>query len=379
MESELSVQYYLNVVLRQWKVVVVVFVVATLAAAGASLVQQPSYGATVTLMEQTYELYDLPRLASLDRTAVKLYPALATAAAVEDSVIEAIGSSLSPTEMTPGALVSTVTVREDKDNPALFRISVVSNSPEKAILVANTWAEKYIEEANSFQLAWDPELEAVEQNLEGAEAALTAFREETGLGMVEEVSGDQLFAVLGPSGVRLSKKVELLAVHQQARDSLSLLMQSALLLKDTGGSIDDLPLQLLSSRAISERGYLSAELVKAQQSLDEVIKLLGSENEIMSAVIGQLRAEVEALQEELAQDQLELERLIRERDLAAGAYKALKDQIQEEALFQINTYIVSGATRARPLGPDPKLNIILGAALGPVAGVGGALAAAPSV
>jgi uncharacterized protein involved in exopolysaccharide biosynthesis len=42
MESELSVQYYLDVVLRQWKVVVVVFVVATLAAAGASFVQQPS-------------------------------------------------------------------------------------------------------------------------------------------------------------------------------------------------------------------------------------------------------------------------------------------------------------------------------------------------
>lgn len=375
MESELSVQYYLAVVLRQWKVVVVVFVIATLAAAGASFVQQPSYRATVTLVEQTYEFFDAPRLASLDRTAVKLYPALARTAAVEERVIEAIGSSLSPAEMTPGALMSAVTVHEDRDNPALFRIRVVSNSPQKAALIANTWAEQHIEEANSFQLAWNSELEAIEQGLGDAEAALTAFRQETGLGLVEEMSGDQVFAVLGPSGVRLSKKVELLAEHQQARDNLSLLIESAILLQDTGGSIDDLPLQLLSSRAISERGYVSAELIKAQESLDEVAKLLESENEIISAVIGQLDAEVEALQDELAQDQLELERLIRERDLAESAYKALKDQIRETALFQAHTSILSRATGAGLLGPDPKLNIILGAALGLAAGVAGAFAA----
>jgi len=375
MESELSVQYYLDVVLRQWKVVLVVFVVATLAAAGASFVQQPSYEATVSLVEQTYEFFDVPRLGSLDRTVVKLYPALARTAAVEERVIAAIGSNLSPAETTPGALMSTVTVREDKDNPALFRIRVVSSNPQKATLVANTWAEQYIEAANSFQLVWGLELEAVGQDLETAEEALTAFRQETGLGLVEEVGGDQEFAVLGPRGVRLSKKVELLTEHQQARDNLSLLMESAQLLKDTGGSTGELPLQLLSNRAISERAQLSVELIKTQQSLDEVIQLLKSENEIISAVIGKLRAEVEALQEELAQDLLELERLARERDLAESAYKALKDQIQEDTLFQTNTYIVSTATGARLLGPDPKLNIILGAALGLAAGVGAAFAA----
>ena len=194
------------------------------------------------------------------------------------------------------------------------------------------------------------------------------------MGLVEEPGGDQAFAVLGARGVQLEKKVDLLAEHQQARDNLSLLLESAQLAHDTGGSIEELPLQLLDSRVISERGQLSIQLVRGQESLDGVIRLLQAEEEIISGVIGQLEADVEAQQESLAQDLLELERLVRERDMAESAYKALDYKVKETMFFQTNTQILSRAAAATLLGPDARMNVILGAALGLAAGVAAAFA-----
>jgi uncharacterized protein involved in exopolysaccharide biosynthesis len=374
MEFELNAQHYLDVVLRQWKVVLVVFIVATLAALAVSFIQEPTYEATVSMMEQTYDYFDVPRLSPVDRTVVKLYPALARTEAVESRVIEAIGPSLSAAEKTPGALMSMVAIREDKDNPALFRIMVQAGDPGKAKLIANTWAEQYIEEVGTYQLTWSSELETVQQNLESAEAALTEFRQETGLGLVEEPGGDQAHAILGARGVLLAKQIDLLAEHQQARDNLRLVLESAQLARDTGGSIDDLPLQLLNNPVISQRGRLSAELVKDQETLDDAMELLQAEESAISGVTDQLDAEVEQLQLELGADQLELERLTRDRDLAENAYKALSDEVQESSIFQVNTQILSRAAGARLLGPDPKLNVILGAALGLAGGVAAAFA-----
>lgn len=374
MELDLNVQYYLDVVLRQWKVVLVVLVVATLAAAAVSFIQEPTYEATVSLAEQTFEYWETPRLSSTDKIIVKLYPSLARTAAVESRVIEAIGPSLSAREKTPGVLTSMVTLREDPDNPALFRIRVRADNPQKATLIANTWAEQYIEEVRSFQLSWSSQLETLKQNLDSAEEALTTFRQETGLVLVESPGGEQGFSMLGPNGVQLEKKVDLLAEHRQALDNLGLLLESAQLAHDTGGSIEELPLQLLDSRVISERGQLTAQLLRGQQSLDEVIRLLQAEQEIISGVSTQLEADVEALQESVAQDLLELERLERERYMAESAYKALDYEVQETTFFQTNTQILSRAAAAALVGPDAKLNIILGAALGLAAGVAAAFA-----
>jgi uncharacterized protein involved in exopolysaccharide biosynthesis len=115
-------------------------------------------------------------------------------------------------------------------------------------------------------------------------------------------------------------------------------------------------------------------LVKDQDTLDDAILLLGAEESAISGTADQLGVEVDQLQMELSEDRLELERLTRERDLAEGAYKALSDQVQESRIFQANTQILSEATRARPLGPDVKLNVLLGAMLGLAGGIVAALA-----
>jgi capsular polysaccharide biosynthesis protein len=369
MEIDLNVQYYIDIVLKHWKAVVVVFLVATLATAVASYLQQPVYQATVTLVEGSYEYFDNPRLSSLDKTVVKYYDTLAHTEAVETRVIEALGPSLDPAEKEPGVLLSMVTVQADRENPVLFRIRAQASTAQKATQIANTWAEQYVEEVTGFESAWSSQLAQVAQELESAEAALSAFRQESGVGLVEEPTGDTSFAVLGPRGIQLEMKSTLWAEHQEAYDDLQLLLESARKARDAGGSVADLPLQLLSSRVITERGQASIASVSALEDLDSVIQVLEAEEEALSGVIDQLEAEVEALQQELAADQLEWERLVRARDLAENNYKALSDQTQEAQVFQTNTQIVSKASRGTKISPSRKLSVIVGAALGLAGGV----------
>jgi capsular polysaccharide biosynthesis protein len=369
MEIDLNVQYYLDVVLTHWKAVAVVFVVATVAAAAVSYLQQPVYEATVTLVEESFEYVDNPRLTSADKTLVKYYATLAHTESVETRVVEALGSSLDPAEKVPGVLLSRVTVREDTQNAMLFRIKAQADTAQKAKLIANTWAEQYIEEVTGYQPAWSSQLKEVEQELEAAEAALTAFRTESGVGLVEESGGNTAFAVLGPRGIYLEMKSGVWAEHQEACDDLGLVLESAREARDTGGSVEGLPLQLLSTRVISDRGQVSIESLRELGDLNSIIRALEEEEEALSAVTDRIRTEVEVLQQELADDQLEFERLVRARDLAESNHKALRDQMQEGRLFQTNTQIVSRAGKATLVGPDTKLSVIMGAALGLAGGL----------
>jgi capsular polysaccharide biosynthesis protein len=364
METEIDLQDYIDVILKRWKVVLVVFLAATVMATVASFLQPSTYEATVTLMEGTYEFLDTPRLTSLDRTVVKLYPTLARTEAVANRVIEALGSELSPAD-----LLSMVTVREDNDNPVLFRIKVEADDPDKAVEIANTWAEQYLQVVGSPEVSWSSQLEVVEQNLESAEEALAAFQQETGLGLVRAPGGDEAYIVLGLRGVELERKLHLLAEHHQARDNLRLLLQGTQQTSEASDGIEDLPLQLLNVPVIIDRGQLSAQFIREQEDLDNVISLLEAEEEIISKVVDELSLEVERLQGELVQDSLEHERLVRAADLAEGAYTALTNEMQQAQLFQNRTQILSEATKAKLVGPDRKLNIAVGAALGLAGGV----------
>lgn len=373
MEMEISLQDYVDVILRHWRVVLIVILSATVAATVVSFVQPSTYEASVTLAEYTYEFWDQPRLSALDRTVVKLYPSLARTAAVEDRVITALASSLSAEEKTPGALLSMVTVREDKDNPALFRIIVRADDKDKAVQIANTWAEQYLQTSSTLETGWSSQLQVVEQNLESAEEALAAFEQETGLMLVVYPGGSEesalQFMIFGARGAELARKLDLLAQHREARDNLAILSASARQAKEAGGTIDQLPLELLNVPVIIERGQLSVEAVSELGDLDAVILALQGEEQILSYVIDELAGDVEQLQHELARDKLELERLTRARDLAEGAYSALANEVQESQLFQSSTRILSPAARAKSLGPNRTLSIALGAALGLAGGI----------
>lgn len=373
MEMEINLREYVDVIVRHWRVVLVVFLTAVVVATVVGFLQPSTYEASVTLVEETYEFLDQPRLSTLDRTVVKLYPSLVRTAAVEDRVITALASSLTAEEKTPGALLSMVTVREDADNPALFQIIVRADDPDKAVQIANTWAEQYLQMSSSVETTWSSQLDVVGQNLEAAEEALMAFEQETGLMFIEYPGGSEefilRFTTFGARGAELERKLDLLAQHQEARDNVAILSQSARQAKDTGDTIDELPLELLNVPAIIERGQLSIEAVKELDDLDAVILALQREEQTLSYVIDELAGDVEQLQQELARDKLELERLTRARNLAEAAYTAVIKEVQESQLLQRRTQILSPAARSKFVGSSPLVSVALGAVLGLAGGI----------
>jgi capsular polysaccharide biosynthesis protein len=370
MEMEIDLRDYVDIVLRRWKVVLVVFLVAMVVAAVVSFLQPSIYEASVALVEERYEFYSGSRLQLADRQIVKLYPTLARTEAVENRVIEALESSLSPAEKTSGAVLKMVTVEENEDNPSLFEIRVRADDPDKAVLIANTWADQYMQMANNLETDWSAQLGVVEQELELADEALETFIRETGVRVVRDPGGDEAFIVFGARGLELERKAIALAEHRQARDNLLLLLETAQQVKEAGGGIEDLPLQLLNLPVIVDRGRLSVQVAKEQGDLDALIPLLQAEEEIISQVVDELATQVEQLQEELARDDFEYQHLSWARNLAYEAYAALSAQVREAQLFQSRTQVLSEAASAEKLvGRSPWLNVITAGVWGLLVGI----------
>ena len=373
MEMEIDLQDYVDVVFQHWPVVLAVFLAATVMATVVSFLQAPAYEATTTLLEESYEFVDTPRLSSLDRTVVKLYPTLVKTGAVENAVVESLGPVLSADERTPGALLAMVTIVEDHDNPVLFQIKVRTDDPNKAVQIANAWAEQYVQIASSLQPDWDLQLQATAQNLESAEEALAAFERESGLGvtvdLVDDVVQGQPYLLMGTRGREFELKALLLAEHRQTHDNLLLLLESAQRAQEAGGTIGDLPHHLVSLGLLGGREQVPVDAVGGQEDLDTLISLLRREESAVSDTVDDLALDVEQLQAELVDDKLELERLVRARDLAEGTYEALRSKVQGAELLETKTQVLSEAPKSQLVGPNREFNIVLGAALGLGGGV----------
>lgn len=383
--EEIDLGEYFQVILKHWKVVAGALLLATITAAVAAFAQSPIYEATVTIMEPSYRLEAGGGLTSMDEKVgegIKVLPTVAKSATIEEQVIEALESVLSPAERARGALLKTVKVVADKNDPSLFQIKVRSSDPDKASQIADTWAEKCVEymtgptAKSSGELEFvKAELQAAEQELMAAEEELARFQAESGLGVAS--GGLDPYAALGERGKELEAKTLLLASHRVARDNLLRLLQAAQEMKEAGGTVTDLPLQLLSVEVIVNRGQLSPELIKEQGSdIDAVIAMIEREERIISGVIDTLSAEVAQLQEALERDGVELARLQRRAKDAEEDYNLLSDKVQEIEIRRSGVIILSPAIKpGQPMGSISKpLVIAVGVAAGVVVGVFGAFA-----
>jgi len=381
MEEEIDVKEYLGVLSRRWRTVLVLFLVTVAAATAVTLLQRPVYEARVRLMERSYTLSPGPQLQSLDERAgnpSKMYVLYVKSGAVEERVIKSLESVLSPEEKVPGVLRQRVRL-VTKDDPTIFDIVVTANDPDKAMQIANAWAEEYVAWAREYGLVLEGEAELVshelsdaEQRLVAAEEAVDHFQRETGIAVVS--SALDPYARFGARGKELEQKVLLLASHRVAQDNLSLLIQSAQEIKRSGGKVSDLPLELLSLEAIANRGQLSIEQIAEQgEDIDAVLALLKAEEETISNVNEALSAEVTDLQAELTLLEGQFTLLKREETNALQIYTALQNKLEELRIRQAMVGIVGEATASQqPVGLGRTLSIGVGILFGLFVGVGGA-------
>ncbi len=176
MQEEIGLREYIDVIVRRWKLVLGIPLVAVVTAAIVSFLITPTYETTATLSVPQPS----PSIA---------YTSLIESTEVESQAIDLLNASLSPAERVPGGLIDKVRVSRESDG-RLIRITVQSDTSKKAAQIANAWAEASIRklsapeflEAQEREILDDPQLKVAKQSLNEAQQALDDFLKLHGLG-----------------------------------------------------------------------------------------------------------------------------------------------------------------------------------------------------
>jgi succinoglycan biosynthesis transport protein ExoP len=392
MEDEIDLRDYVDVLIRRWKWILALTVVAALTAAVVSVfVLEPTYDATalVLITRPRYQLQFDPRVETLSdiETASRAYPSLAMSDDLLRQLLEALDPPLPEGEQSLQALRGKVRANAGAD-PSLLQLNATNGDPERAAQIANTWARQYVDYVNELYgrrsedvVFFSEQRETARVALEEAEQALVDFEArneesilEARLTAKERALSNYLdtqheLAVVIENGEVLQRQLE--AQPSTAPASLGDDL-AALLLQIQGLSQgQELPLQLqvagggpLSNRTVEEQAGLLSDLITALEGrLAEV--------EVQAET---LSGEILPLQQALQQVTTEKQQLTREWEIARSTYTTLANKVEEARIAaQDETGEVRLASQASvptgPSGPRKKMNVAIAAFLGLFLGV----------
>ena len=275
---------------------------------------------------------------------------------------------------------------------ALMELHFSDLDGHKAALVANAWADAYLQYARE---ALNPSVQAQQlvevplkdslAELQKREDAVRQFQQKTGLGIAPSTDNVRIdvgaAAIPGASSVQtanipasmrtgargreLSAKTDQVNDLRAQRDQVRLVLAQLRALRGAGVPLDSIGADL---EKLGIARATSAEV--AIVALEAKEKAFG---EAADRASGELRAIETALTDDLAQ----LERLERERDVARDAYVALTRKAEENKISLAADWPVlrQFARSPDPAAPEPRpWLIVLGpaAAAGLVVGVAGA-------
>jgi len=372
-EDEIDLRDYIDVLVRRWKWIVGVTILAALAAGVVSFATPPVYEATATLAVLQSSN---PALVS---PAAQL--AVLQSSNVATQTLQWLG------ENAAGENASTVARRvrvvADAQDKTLFRVTAQSDTPQKAAAIANAWANAGTEAINQVQdqslsqaipmLQQDvdrtgKDLQAAEENLKRMQRDLQIDLLTQQLARAQQILNSQ-FAERENVKVLLAQAQTLRQQVQQGQISLSpemlLTLQAT---ATTGGSFLIQPSQFVT-------------LTKPQQldQLDEIIAALNGRHQALSTSIDSVSVQVTMLQQQLNEKQTALIEPTRARDTARANYDSatakLRDAQARLAQSQNQARVVSHAVAPdSPTQPKPLQNVAIAAVVGLMIAVGGAFA-----
>lgn len=159
MEEEIDLREYLDVIVRRWKWIAGITLVAVVTAAVVSfLILPPIYEAKagVVIVKSKSEVTFEPKYRTLTEEELgsvgidanarrKALEALMRSSSVAAEVIDKLGSSLGPEQREVKSLLDMV---ETESNGDLIGITVKGEDPSKIAAIANAWGEAYEEYVN---------------------------------------------------------------------------------------------------------------------------------------------------------------------------------------------------------------------------------------
>jgi len=419
MEEEIDLREYVQVLVRSWKWVVGLAVLAAVAALGVSFLIPPTYEATalVAVTEPRYVMRFDPRFETVNNVQLvyKAYPELATS----DDLLQDLLVRLDP---LPEGVETYRNLRnmsqaEQGADPSMVRLAVRSQEPEEAARVANVWAELFVTRANEIYGTqgedqvqfFEGQLERAQAELAAAEQALVAFQARN--------QGAVLEAQLASAQQNLQDYlVEQREIERATRNARALRGSVADMPTDELVSAgDDLAALLLQIQAfdvhasrpaqvsesgrsasygaesqarpslwlqVSDSALLSSERTAGELAvfLDGLVATLGARGEQIEAQVAALEPQILGLQQRLQEVQTEEDRLTRARDVARETYLTLARKVEEVRIAAEDTSgEVRLASRAAvpevPVSPRKLLNTAVAGMLGLMVGVFGAFAA----
>jgi len=370
MEEEISLRKYIDVLLRHWKLIVSITVLAVFAAGLMSFLTPPVYEARAAVLITKFapEYQASEGGASSQREALI---ALVKSSAIATQIIEQMGDELEPGEKRAEAMLGKVQVGQKGD---LIEITVKSTDPRKAADIANAWGEVYENYVNSLYSGISQSLEELETQ---ADAAKQEYNERQKAW--EDFVEDNRIAELSQ---QVSDK-ELLCKARSLREQIKAGSSSP-----ASAAANSLTLMLLQVREFTS---LPAESRISLDAFSNANVSLADINAWVSTLetrsgstpeqsVKELRQEILQLQSELELEtakQRELERL---RDRARGSYESLDNSAaQIEVAIQLKDAVVRVADVASvpqsPVAPRRVTNIGIALVLGLVVGVFGAFGA----
>ena len=398
MEDEIDLREYVRMLMRHWRLVVSLAVVAAGVAFAVSSFLPKRYEASaiVAITRPRYTLQFDPRIQTVDnlQTNAKAYLGLATSDDLLMKLLEAPAvAPLIDGTQTLADLSQRVKAGSGAD-PSLVELKVSDTDPARAANIANTWAELYVTyvsevygQAQSDKTFFEAEVVKAEARLRRAEADLVAYQAANPTNIINAA---------------LDSKLEALAGYLSAQQSLALVIQDAASLRarlgaqnpETQTSLGDdlaallveinslsslvsragsqsdrspLPIQLqLPADAASVTGKTVSEQIAY---LDKLADALRTKSEELQAAADALQPGILSLQEQLAKAQTEEARLKQEQGLAEEAYTLVARKAEEARISAASgSSDVRLASRASaptvPVSPRRMLNTGIAGAMG---------------
>jgi capsular polysaccharide biosynthesis protein len=181
MEEEVDLRGYISVLLRHWKIIVSITVIAVIIGGLLSFLPSRSYEAKSGVVITKAKIVSVPEYGTaLDEDVFALdikqetLIALIKSSGVASQVVEQLGDRLEPGERGLASLLSKVQVKNQGD---FIEITVKDPDPEKAADIANAWAESYASYVNGL---YSDILQSTEELIAQADAAKLAYEEAEG-------------------------------------------------------------------------------------------------------------------------------------------------------------------------------------------------------
>lgn len=385
-EDEIDLRAYINVVIRQWRFIVIATLLAALGAGFSTMLQARQYEATALVAVSTprYAIRFNSETEALTEIDLTDQQPLATS----DQLLQEL-QLLLDSDLTVGQLRGMLNAENVKENTRLIELKAMSDDPEEAAEIVNQWATLFTGAISDFYSVTSNQVTSLNEQLEvglkerqTAEQALIAFESQNQTPILQ-AQLDSLQSIYTASVNQEEQIRQIILDIEGFRAQLATLPTDGEV--ELGDELTALFLQLKAFNSEESASLLQLQEITPESlsnkkageiitSLDELINVLQEKAKKISAPLSQLETEILELQGRIQTINTERAELDQKQQIAQNTYTLLATKVEEVKLVaNLSTGEVKIVSQASvpesPVSRGTLRNIALAAVVGLMMGV----------